>query len=208
MSRDDKSQSVRNRIVETARVLFAQNGYADTTIRQISAMAGISTGSIYHFFEGKDGIFKLLVEEVIQRSAGAADAMLAKDDGPYVALALELSAVVRVFCADARIATLFSGAHRTWTIRRFIIERGSERNRQLFASVLPDWEAERYYMATLTIAGVIAVLVDERIHAEQLSEQQRCETLVRAALAAFVADAATIETTLGTVAERLRGKQA
>ncbi|WP_275981924.1 TetR/AcrR family transcriptional regulator [Frigidibacter sp. ROC022] len=43
-------------ILEAALRLFSAQGYAATTLAQIRAESGASTGSIYHFFKGKPGI--------------------------------------------------------------------------------------------------------------------------------------------------------
>lgn len=207
MSRDLKSEAVRQRIVDTARALFLQHGYADTTIRQISAESGLSTGSIYHFFANKDDIFRVLVEELLQRSAAAADALLRKGDGPELALALELGLVVRLLSADERIASLFAAAHRAWAIRRLVLDGGAARNRALFGARLPHWDAMRYDCATLSIAGVMSALVEERLNENRFDEAMRRDTLLRAALAAFEVDAQTQAATLKTVAARLRASR-
>lgn len=43
----------RRQIVEIAVRLLAQNGYAATTVKQIAAEAGVTTGAVYHYFESK-----------------------------------------------------------------------------------------------------------------------------------------------------------
>ncbi len=48
--------STKGRIVSAAWKLFYEQGYGDTTIEEIIEEAGISKGSFYHYFEGKDAL--------------------------------------------------------------------------------------------------------------------------------------------------------
>jgi AcrR family transcriptional regulator len=56
-----KGSATRNRIIETATDLFASEGYAGVTIREVAARSGVTTGAIYATFRGKA---ELLVEAV------------------------------------------------------------------------------------------------------------------------------------------------
>ena len=49
-----ESPSTRDRILETARRLFHEQGYHATGIATILREAGVNSGSLYHFFESKD----------------------------------------------------------------------------------------------------------------------------------------------------------
>lgn len=43
-------------------ILFAQQGYAHTSIRNIAALAGISTGLMYHYYQNKDRLLQAVFE--------------------------------------------------------------------------------------------------------------------------------------------------
>ncbi|MBE9155600.1 TetR/AcrR family transcriptional regulator [Nodosilinea sp. LEGE 06152] len=43
--------------------LFAEKGYAALTMRQIAQGLGVSTGTLYHYFPSKEGLFEQLVRE-------------------------------------------------------------------------------------------------------------------------------------------------
>jgi AcrR family transcriptional regulator len=47
----------RRRILEAARDLFLQRGYRGATLRSIADGAGVTTGALYHHFQGKDELF-------------------------------------------------------------------------------------------------------------------------------------------------------
>ncbi|NEW07741.1 TetR/AcrR family transcriptional regulator [Paenibacillus sp. SYP-B3998] len=58
-----QSELTKNKIAEAARTLFAQRGYAATSIEDIVAATGSSKGNIYYHFKSKEGLFLHLVDE-------------------------------------------------------------------------------------------------------------------------------------------------
>ncbi|MDD6211698.1 MAG: TetR/AcrR family transcriptional regulator [Clostridiales bacterium] len=55
-----KKQSTKSKIIEAAWKLFHENGYEETTIEDIIAQSGISKGTFYHYFSGKDSLLSSL----------------------------------------------------------------------------------------------------------------------------------------------------
>jgi AcrR family transcriptional regulator len=53
----EKHRARRTHIIESAMVLFASKGFADTTTSDISRAAGISTGALFHYFPSKQAVF-------------------------------------------------------------------------------------------------------------------------------------------------------
>lgn len=62
-------QSVRVRLLESAKNEFSKFGYEKASLRRISAGAGVTTGAIYFFFENKAGLFEQVVGETAKRLA-------------------------------------------------------------------------------------------------------------------------------------------
>jgi AcrR family transcriptional regulator len=52
----------RNQIIDTALKLFAEKGFSNTTIKDISEAAGTSLGLMYHYFAGKDELLVAIFE--------------------------------------------------------------------------------------------------------------------------------------------------
>ncbi len=53
----------KRRIFQTAVKLFAEKGYDNTGIEEITAVAGYAKGALYYHFETKEDLFDLLLEE-------------------------------------------------------------------------------------------------------------------------------------------------
>lgn len=56
----------RNALVAAARVVFERDGYLDARLADISAEAGVASGSLYTYFEGKEEIFLAVAEQVTE----------------------------------------------------------------------------------------------------------------------------------------------
>ena len=61
------SRPARSRVLDVAIRLFVHQGYFNTSIQDIVQEAGVSIGSIYHYFGDKEGIAKALYVTYIDR---------------------------------------------------------------------------------------------------------------------------------------------
>jgi AcrR family transcriptional regulator len=63
----------KQKILETSRTLFYEDGYSNTTVRQIAEVAGISTSILFHHFINKRDIFVHIVREYKEARNRAVD---------------------------------------------------------------------------------------------------------------------------------------
>jgi AcrR family transcriptional regulator len=59
---DAVSRPTRERILDTAERLFAENGFAGTAVRDIAAQVGLNAASLYNHFPGKEGLYEAVLE--------------------------------------------------------------------------------------------------------------------------------------------------
>jgi AcrR family transcriptional regulator len=64
-----RSQMRAQAILNAASELFAEAGYANTTVVQIAARADAAVGTLYQFFTNKEDILKALVERYVERAS-------------------------------------------------------------------------------------------------------------------------------------------
>ncbi len=62
--REQSAEETRAALVETARSLFAERGYADVSIDDITEGTRVTRGALYHHFEDKRELFRAVVEAV------------------------------------------------------------------------------------------------------------------------------------------------
>lgn len=76
--RVQQREETRRTLLRESRRLFAENGYAEVSIADIVAAAGVTKGALYHQFAGKREVFRAVLEdvqaEVAEQVAAAADA--------------------------------------------------------------------------------------------------------------------------------------
>jgi TetR/AcrR family transcriptional regulator, fatty acid metabolism regulator protein len=56
MARNNSKENTRVRIINSAKKLFAEQGYQKTTIVDISKQAGLSEAALYEYFQGKEDL--------------------------------------------------------------------------------------------------------------------------------------------------------
>ena len=86
----------RESILEAALGCFLEKGYIATTINDIREASGATTGSIYHFFDGKGALAMALLEDAVagwsgesQAATDTAEAMVKASAGGLVTWGLK-----------------------------------------------------------------------------------------------------------------------
>ncbi|MGC6512615.1 MAG: TetR/AcrR family transcriptional regulator [Parvibaculales bacterium] len=62
--RSAKRADNRSAILSAARSMFSELGYGATTVRDIIRQTGLASGTFYNYFDGKDEIFRALIEDM------------------------------------------------------------------------------------------------------------------------------------------------
>jgi AcrR family transcriptional regulator len=61
-----KTVDTRDRLIDSARYLFWERGFAGTSMADLLTHAGVNSGSFYHFFESKEALLRAVLEGYIQ----------------------------------------------------------------------------------------------------------------------------------------------
>jgi AcrR family transcriptional regulator len=65
------SEDTKRRILDAARVCFAEAGFAATSNKEVAERTGVTPGSIYHHFDSKSDLFLTVHRELQQQSITA-----------------------------------------------------------------------------------------------------------------------------------------
>lgn len=60
----EQAEATRAALLEAARALFAQRGYAAVGTEEIVRRARVTRGALYHHFRGKEDLFRAVAEDV------------------------------------------------------------------------------------------------------------------------------------------------
>jgi AcrR family transcriptional regulator len=58
-----RKNETRQNLLEAAYRVFGQRGYAQATVDDVAAAAGVSKGAVYHHFQSKEELFRALLED-------------------------------------------------------------------------------------------------------------------------------------------------
>ena len=64
MSKNNKS--TRDRLIDSARFLFWERGFAGTSMAELLAHAEVNSGSFYHFFDSKEALLRDVLEGYLE----------------------------------------------------------------------------------------------------------------------------------------------
>src|SRR5205807_10250328 len=73
-SREEKKAQTRERLIEAAARVFADKGFATTSLDEVADAAGLTKGAVYSNFENKEDLVRAVLEVHDQRLHSIADA--------------------------------------------------------------------------------------------------------------------------------------
>ncbi len=83
MKKRHDEDSSRTRLLKAGIGLFAEKGYADTSVREIVARAGVTKPVLYYYFESKEGIFRTILDWAAEQQ-GALLSTVLETPGPVL----------------------------------------------------------------------------------------------------------------------------
>ncbi len=119
-------------LLEAAEQIFAEQGYSGATTAAIARRAGVPKANLHYYFATKEGLYRAVVERVLNAWLAAAAPFDASDD-PGEALAAYIGAKMDL----ARAMPL---ASRIWSAE---IMRGAPMIQDFLDTTLTDWVASR-----------------------------------------------------------------
>lgn len=122
----------RGQVVRAAVKLFSMNGYYNTTTQQIAREAGMSAGLIYHYFQDKDDILFLALQQVLDNYEREIPAAVTEIEHPVSRLCTAIFAYCRVVnrLREATVLT-YRSTKSLRAERRVFIKEGETRTNRL-----------------------------------------------------------------------------
>ncbi len=97
----------RDRILDSAVALFAEQGYDGTSVAQVIGRAGVAKGGFYHHFASKEALLYEVYGDLIGRQLAAMDEILARGLPPADTLRELIMDLVESTAASAQRAMVF-----------------------------------------------------------------------------------------------------
>jgi len=71
-------QGARTRLLEAGVKLFSKKGYANTSVREIVELAGVSKPILYYYFKSKEGMFRSILDYALKQQEHVLEEALKK----------------------------------------------------------------------------------------------------------------------------------
>jgi AcrR family transcriptional regulator len=108
----DRGWRTRARLLQAARMVFEERGFAGTRMQDVAATAEVSHGTVYTWFPAKEELLRALVAELReQQASGAGDPGTdAERPTPYVRLRSANERFLSSYAANARMLSVIEEA--------------------------------------------------------------------------------------------------
>jgi AcrR family transcriptional regulator len=90
--------SIPEKLMRVSVELFAEHGYAQTSVQQIVDAAGVTKGALYHYFTSKDDLLFDIYDRLLSMQRGHLDAIVARG--------LDPEQTVRLVCEDVIVTSI------------------------------------------------------------------------------------------------------
>jgi TetR/AcrR family transcriptional regulator, cholesterol catabolism regulator len=183
----------RRELVDAAAALFAERGYNQTSIADLSEATGLAAGGIYHYIGSKERLLLAICDELLEPLLERAREIAAADDTP----SRQLREILRAWLAhiEAHLPHMLVFAQERHAIEREPQWREVRRQRKQFEEVLDDVLArgeasgafvfEDRALTLLALLGMVNYAPQwlrprGRLSAEEIADGY-CEIVLRAA---------------------------
>jgi AcrR family transcriptional regulator len=137
--------------------LFAERGYAQTSVQQIVDAAGVTKGALYHYFTSKDDLLFDIYDRLLSMQRDHLDAIVARG--------LDPQQTVRLVCEDVIVtsiegladgAVFFRSQHMLSEQRQREVKQRRREYNDAFEAILAQGRAQGVFRTDIPTAILIA----------------------------------------------------
>jgi AcrR family transcriptional regulator len=158
----ERREERKRQIINSARKLFSEKEYSETTMNQIVKGAGTSIGNCYFYFPNKESLLFEIVKEIMQEIWDYADKNLGNVTSGLKKLAIIFYQSTSVFLENDKIAQLVIEGYSLPSVRKSMLEYFTVRVKQLVEndpSLFRGGHADLEIFASL---GVLFSLIERK----------------------------------------------
>jgi AcrR family transcriptional regulator len=102
----ERTEATTTALISAARELFAEDGYAATSLDAVVAKAGVTKGALYHHFAGKRELFAAVFAAEQERISAALVAAAGRESDPWDAFEAGCRAFIEI-CQEPGAQRIF-----------------------------------------------------------------------------------------------------
>jgi TetR/AcrR family transcriptional regulator, cholesterol catabolism regulator len=150
----------RDVILERAADLFARQGVAATTVREIADAVGILSGSLYHHFASKDEIVDAIVGSFMDDLVSRYDAVLASEHDAAQRLRGLVAASLETVAGHPHATEIYQKDARYLAVGKAPVAENARLIKQAWIGVLEEGVAAGQFRSDVPVSVIYPLLRD------------------------------------------------
>lgn len=185
-TRKANSELLKKRIIKISRRLFLEQGYENTSIRQILKKAGLSTGSLYHFFKNKEEILLFGLHDALIEISSLTDSKAADYKEPLLRYALDVALGTSEILKHKHLFNFYNAVYKNESVENLVISLKVTKMKTLLKDLNLSFTDNQIHSRMLAIHGATRALMIAKI-GKQLSVdlEEIYSLIIRIALTEF-----------------------
>jgi AcrR family transcriptional regulator len=148
---------IPEKLMHASVELFAEHGYAQTSVQQIVDAAGVTKGALYHYFKSKDDLLFDIYDRILSLQREHLDEIVARGEDPL--------RTIRLVCEDVIVTSIewmhegtvfFRSQHMLTAARQQEVKRRRREYNDAFEAILERGRAEGLFRTDIPPAIQIA----------------------------------------------------
>ena len=158
-TRKANREEVRNNIIKISRRLFLEQGYENTTVRQVLKKARLSTGSLYHFFKNKEEILLFSLKDALLEISSLTDSIAVKYNEPMLRYALGIAVGISEIFKYKHLFNFYNAIYKNESAENFMISLKVTRMKNLLNDLNLHFTDNEIHSRILAIHGATRALM-------------------------------------------------
>jgi AcrR family transcriptional regulator len=157
MSAADRTAAIPTKLMRVSVELFAEQGYAQTSVQQIVDAAGVTKGAMYHYFTSKDDLLFDIYDRLLSLQRNHLDELVSRGLGPVETLRAVCEDVIETSIDGLKDgAVFFRSQHMLSEKRQREVKRRRREYNDAFEAILVRGQAEGVFRSDIPPAILIA----------------------------------------------------
>jgi AcrR family transcriptional regulator len=153
----DTAVSIPEKLMHASVELFAEHGYAQTSVQQIVDAAGVTKGALYHYFKSKDDLLFDIYDRILSLQRQHFDEIVGRGEGP--------EQTIRLVCEDVIVTAIdwlhegtvfFRSQHMLTAARQLEVKRRRREYNDAFEVILDRGRSDGVFRVDIPSAIQIA----------------------------------------------------
>jgi AcrR family transcriptional regulator len=205
--REANREVVRESIIKISRRLFLEQGYENTTVRQVLKKARLSTGSMYHFFKNKEEILLYSLKDALLEISSLTDSIAAKHQEPMLRYALGVALGISEVSNYRHLFNFYNAIYKYESAENFMISLKVTRMKNLLHDMNLHFTDSEIHSRVLAIHGATRALLLAKLNNKLCAKPDDMYSLIiRISLSEFNIPAAKINKIIRLTTKILRTK--